>query len=41
VLISAAPQWHEKDGGRYVGTCDAVISHDPDSGYINAGTYRV
>ncbi|MGB7949235.1 MAG: UbiD family decarboxylase domain-containing protein, partial [Candidatus Binatia bacterium] len=35
------PQWDEKDGGPYVGTFDAVISHDPDSGYINVGTYRV
>ncbi|MGB7948512.1 MAG: UbiD family decarboxylase domain-containing protein [Candidatus Binatia bacterium] len=37
----APPQWDEKDGGPYVGTFDAVISHDPDSGYINVGTYRV
>ena len=36
-----APQWHEKDGGRYIGTFDAVISRDPDSGYVNVGTYRV
>jgi 4-hydroxy-3-polyprenylbenzoate decarboxylase len=41
VLKFPAPQWHEKDGGRYVGTFDAVISRDPDSGYINVGTYRV
>lgn len=36
-----APQWHEKDGGRYIGTFDAVIARDPDSGYVNVGTYRV
>jgi 4-hydroxy-3-polyprenylbenzoate decarboxylase len=36
-----APQWHEKDGGRYIGTFDAVICRDPESGYINVGTYRV
>lgn len=36
-----APQWHEKDGGRYIGTFDAVICRDPDGGYINVGTYRV
>jgi 4-hydroxy-3-polyprenylbenzoate decarboxylase len=41
VLKFPAPQWHEKDGGRYIGTFDAVISRDPDSGYINVGTYRV
>jgi 4-hydroxy-3-polyprenylbenzoate decarboxylase len=41
VLDFPAPHWHEQDGGRYIGTFDAVISRDPDSGYINVGTYRV
>ena len=41
VLEFPAPQWHEKDGGRYIGTFDAVISRDPESGYVNVGTYRV
>jgi 4-hydroxy-3-polyprenylbenzoate decarboxylase len=41
VLKFPAPQWHERDGGRYIGTFDAVICRDPDSGYINVGTYRV
>ena len=36
-----APQWHEKDGGRYIGTFDAAIARDPDSGYVDVGTYRV
>ena len=36
-----APHWHENDGGRYIGTFDAVICRDPESGYINVGTYRV
>jgi UbiD family decarboxylase len=36
-----APLWHGEDGGRYVGTGDAVITRDPDSGAINVGTYRV
>ncbi len=36
-----APKWHELDGGRYIGTGDAVITRDPDSGDINLGTYRV
>jgi 4-hydroxy-3-polyprenylbenzoate decarboxylase len=35
------PHWHERDGGRYIGTFDAVICRDPDSGYVNLGTYRV
>ena len=34
------PKWHEHDGGRYIGTGDMVITQDPDSGWINVGTYR-
>jgi UbiD family decarboxylase len=34
------PLWHEKDGGRYIGTGDAVITRDPDTGTVNLGTYR-
>jgi UbiD family decarboxylase len=41
VLNFPAPHWHERDGGRYIGTFDAVICRDPDTGYINVGTYRV
>ncbi|MBI4318658.1 MAG: UbiD family decarboxylase [Chloroflexi bacterium] len=36
-----APMWHELDGGRFIGTGDAVITMDPDSGKINLGTYRI
>ena len=28
-------------GGHYAGTADAVITRDPDSGYLNVGTYRM
>jgi len=35
------PKWHELDGGRYIGTGDAVITQDPDSGRVNLGTYRI
>jgi UbiD family decarboxylase len=35
------PKWHELDGGRYIGTGCTVIQKDPDSGWINHGTYRV
>lgn len=35
------PKWHELDGGRYIGTGDAVITRDPDTGEVNVGTYRV
>ena len=34
------PVWHELDGGRYIGTGCAIISRDPDDGWINLGTYR-
>jgi len=36
-----APFVHELDGGRYIGTDDAIIMRDPDTGWINAATYRV
>jgi len=36
-----APHWHELDGGRYLGTGCVVIVKDPDTGWINLGTYRV
>lgn len=35
------PKWHELDGGRYIGTGDMVIQKDPDTGWVNLGTYRV
>jgi 4-hydroxy-3-polyprenylbenzoate decarboxylase len=41
VLKFPAPFVHEHDGGRYIGTDDAVIMRDPDTGWINAATYRV
>ena len=36
-----APFVHELDGGRYIGTDDAIIMRDPDSGWVNSATYRV
>ena len=36
-----APKWHQDDGGRYIGTECMVVTKDPDSGWVNAGTYRV
>ncbi len=36
-----APRWHAKDGGNYIGTECLVITADPDSDWINVGTYRV
>ncbi|MGE5261995.1 MAG: UbiD family decarboxylase [Acidobacteriota bacterium] len=36
-----APKWHELDGGRYLGTGSSDITRDPDTGWVNLGTYRV
>ena len=35
------PVWHEHDGGPFIGTACLVIMKDPDSGWVNSGTYRV
>jgi 4-hydroxy-3-polyprenylbenzoate decarboxylase len=35
-----APVIHDGDGGRYLGTWDILISHDPDTGWNNWGMYR-
>ncbi|MGH7855388.1 MAG: UbiD family decarboxylase [Candidatus Binatia bacterium] len=36
-----APRFHAGDGGRYIGTGNCLINADPESGFINAGTYRM
>jgi UbiD family decarboxylase len=41
LLRFPTPRFHAQDGGRYIGTGDAIINRDPDSGFINVGTYRV
>jgi len=41
VLAFPTPFWHERDGGRYIGTGSYDITEDPDEGWINLGTYRV
>jgi 4-hydroxy-3-polyprenylbenzoate decarboxylase len=41
VLQFPVPRFHEMDGGRYIGTAHAVIQKDPDTGWVNVGTYRV
>ncbi len=35
-----APIWHEKDGGRYIGTGTFSITRDPEEHWLNAGAYR-
>lgn len=41
LLRFPVPRWHERDGGRYVGTGCAVITTDPATGQVNAGAYRM
>lgn len=41
VLAFPAPKWHELDGGRYIGTGDAVITRDHSGKAVNLGTHRV
>ena len=38
--IFPAPIWHPDDGGRFIGTASLNIMRDPDSGWVNAATYR-
>lgn len=35
-----APLWHDDDGGNYIGTGCYSVTKDPDSGWLNVGTYR-
>jgi UbiD family decarboxylase len=35
------PLWHDADGGRYIGTGSYNVTRDPDTGWLNIGTYRV
>jgi 4-hydroxy-3-polyprenylbenzoate decarboxylase len=35
-----AGHWHEHDGGKYIGTEVIIINKDPDSDWVNCGTYR-
>lgn len=35
------PLWHKHDGGRFIGTGDAVLIRDPETEVVNLGAYRV
>lgn len=35
------PVWHERDGGRYIGTGSFNVTVDPVENWVNVGTYRV
>lgn len=34
------PHWYPLDGGRYFGTAHFILSKDPETGWVNLGTYR-
>jgi phenylphosphate carboxylase beta subunit len=34
------PKWYPLDGGRFFGTAHFIISKDPETGWVNLGTYR-
>lgn len=40
LTIFPTPTWHELDGGPFIGTGCWQIHRDPDTGWINVGTYR-
>jgi UbiD family decarboxylase len=40
LLKFPTPHWHEGDGGRFIGTASLNIMRDPESGWVNVGTYR-
>lgn len=40
LLKFPVPLMHELDGGRYIGTACLAVTRDPESGWINFGTYR-
>ena len=35
------PKFFPKDGGRFFGTAHFVVTQDPDTGWVNLGTYRL
>ena len=41
IVSIPTPVWHEYDGGPYIGTACMVVTKDPESGWVNFGTYRV
>jgi 4-hydroxy-3-polyprenylbenzoate decarboxylase len=40
LLQFPVPLWHDRDGGRYIGTFDGVITKHHDTDWMNVGLYR-
>jgi len=41
LLQFPVPRWHDRDGGRFIGTGCFVITSDPETGVHNGGCYRM
>lgn len=41
ILKFPVPKFYEFDGGRFIGTSYCLVTADPDTGWINCGTYRL
>jgi len=41
LLKFPAPKFYPLDGGRFFGTAHFVVTKDPDTGWVNIGTYRL
>jgi len=41
VLDFPSPQFYSNDGGRYLGTSAFLVTRDPETGWVNLGTYRM
>jgi UbiD family decarboxylase len=39
--VFPVPYWNERDGGRFIGSMHGVVTADPDTGWLNLGTYRM
>jgi 4-hydroxy-3-polyprenylbenzoate decarboxylase len=41
ILKFPVPKYYEKDGGRFIGTTNCIISRSPQTGWVNIGTHRM
>lgn len=41
LLDFPVPRWHDRDGGRFIGTGCLVVTSDPETGVHNGGCYRM
>ena len=41
LLKFPVPKYYDKDGGRYIGTTNCIVSRSPETGWVNVGTHRM